>query len=141
MKKRVMSIALTALLCLGLMLALTACDDGAVSMEGKWIMTEQNLDGETTSRDEFKAQLAEAYAEAGLEFNSEEFLYFEFKKDGTLTFVRHVDPVSGTYTLTGKDLMMVIDGIEQAALLRDGKTFSMVSELEGSVMSLTFAKQ
>ena len=141
MKKRVMSIALTAVLCLGLLISLTACGNGTVSMEGKWIMTEQNLDGEVTSREDFKAQILESYVAAGLEFNAEEFMYFEFKSGGTLTFVRHENPVSGTYTLNGKNLSLVIDGVEQTAILRDGKSFTMAAEKEGSVMSLTFAKQ
>ena len=127
MKKRVMSIALTAVLCLGLMLAMTACGS-AVEIEGKWVLSKMEADGQ-----DFLAMLAEAY---GSDFNAEEYMYFEFAKDGKVTLVSDGDTESGTYKQADKMLTITLSGTSRETMV-NGNTFSL--SMDG--MSMTFTKQ
>ena len=126
MKKRVTSIALTVVLCLSLMLTMTACG-GTTDMAGKWVLSGMSMGGE-----DYLAQLKALDST----INAEELMYFDFTADGKVTMTSYGETSSGTYKLDGKNLTITIDGDPQTFTV-NGKSFNM--EVEGSTM--TFSKK
>ena len=125
MKKRVTSIALTVVLCLSLMLTMTACGGTTTDMAGKWVLTGMSMGGT-----DYLAMMKELDST----FNAEDFMYFEFTADGKATMASQGESESGTYKLDGKNLTITIDGDPQTFTV-NGKSFNM--EVDGSTMTFT----
>ena len=135
MKKKV----LLTVLCLIMVLSFSACGGGggdkAISMEGKWVISEMMLGDQ-----DYLQMMKDLGESMGEEMDLTTMFYCEFKPDNVFVMTMDTDSAEGTYEIKGDKLTLTVDDEPQVATL-DGDTFTIEVEEEGETMTMSFTKQ
>ena len=131
MRKTARTTILVLVLCISMVLALTACG-GGTKMEGKYVISAMKI-GDM----DYLALLKEM---SGSDVNLEDIMSFEFSGDNKVKGLSDGDEATGTYKLDGKKLTITIDGEDMVGTV-DGKSFTVEMEEDGEKMSMTFTKK
>ena len=130
MKKNITTIGIIIIVSL----LLTACSHFSktepVSMEGKWVITELEIEGE----DAMSALEEEGYRKEDLE----NLFYFEFFKDGKFIVKYDDKQDNGIYQRDGNKLIIKTNGDKIETIL-NGNSFSIADEK--NEMKMTFTKK
>ena len=135
MKNNMRSAVLAMVLCLSLVLVLSACGAGGASMEGKWVITAMTVGGE-----DYLSMFNELAASMGEESNIGDIMFCEFTKDGSFKMSMYEDEESGTYKLNGNKLTMTVDG-EALEGTVNGNSFTITDNSDGEESLMTFTKK
>ena len=140
MKKPVMTNVFVLILCIIMVLTLTACGSGSPAtpkMEGKYVISSMMYGDEDFL--EMMRGLALMLGEG--EFDLEEFMYFEFSGTDTVTIGAEDEVETGTYKIDGNTIAITIDGETMTGTV-DGDSFTIEEEDEDGVMTtMTFSKK
>ena len=139
MKNKMKSTIFAMVLCLSLVLSLSACGgggaSGGASMDGKWVISSMTIDGE-----DYLAMIAEMAGELDDEIDIENMMFCEFTSGDSFKMVMYDEEESGTYKLSGKTLTLTVDG-ESLTGTMDGNSFTISDDSDGSESRMTFTKK
>jgi len=138
MKKTEKTTILVSVLCITMILALTACGGGgasSASMEGRYVISAMMYGDE-----DFLKLMQDLAEMMETEFDLEDFMYLEFSENGTVTIGTEGDEEAGTYKLDGKTITITL-GEESMSGTIDGDSFTIEQEEDDELTTMTFTKK
>ncbi len=128
MKKRILSLAMVAMLMISLCAMLTACGGSNDGLAGtKWTLSGGEMAGVEVTAEQLQAALGDCT--------------MEFKSGGKVSLVAAGQTSEGTYTVDGDTIKMTDDSGAEIDIAKSGDTLTMTQDFSGSAITMTFKKQ